>query len=416
MKNILYMLTILSAALLYACSSRLDPVMNEEEGSVSYSAKESSGINISVILHKGINEASGNPISVKTFMTGAKSKVYASIKLLNRKFHPGEDMMLHIDWIDPDGNSFFMKRTDILSGDTTSELKSAISVQPGKRDTGQYKLRVYLFRELVAENNFSLVSYNPDSAAVFSNGPVSADVFLGSRYNRKNVMPGDTGSVFEQKNKAKVYAGIRLRNRDALKGKVIEGEIDWCDEDRPFYRKSIFFSQHDTLKETGSAVSTDIKSRKPGSYSVKVYLYNNLVAEKLFRLVPEKEEKISVGKIKGIDADVVLCSKFGKKTKKAFGISDWFTIKDKAVVHAVLSLVDTRVKPAGKPEIRMEWVGPDKKSFYRKRFNLESKNITAVLSNSISLSNKRKPGKYSCRVYYSSTLICEKGFELVASH
>ncbi len=170
------------------------------------------------------------------------------------------------------------------------------------------------------------------------------------------------------------------------------------------------------MREAASAVSADIKSRKPGSYSVKVYLYNNLVAEKLFRLVPEKEEKIIAAKIKGIDAGVVLCSKIGKKTKKAYGISDRFTIKDNAKVHAVLSLVDTRVKPAGKPEIRIEWVGPDKKSFYSKKFRLKSKNISDVLSNSISLSTKRKPGKYSCRVYYNTSLISEKEFELVAGN
>ena len=412
MKKILFMLTILPAIYFYGCSSRLEPVLNESGGSVSYSAKDTSGINTSIVLYKEIDAASGRPVSAKAFMTGEKSKVYASVKILNRKYHPGEDLMLHIDWIDPEGNSLFKKREDILSGDTTSELKSAISIQPGRRDTGQYKMRIYLFRELIAEENFSLVNYNPDSAAIFSKGSVSADIFLGGRNSRNNIISGDTGTIFEQKNKAKVYAGIKLQNREVYRGETIECEIDWCDENGPFFRKNIYFSPDDTLKEAGSSISADAESRKPGSYSVKVYVYNRLIAEQPFRLIPEKEEKIAISNIKGIDAGIVLCRKFGKKTNKAYGISDSFTIKDDAKVHAVLSIVDTRVNPEKHNEIKMEWVGPDKKSFYSKKFNFKSKNISTVLSNSISLSGKRKPGIYNCRIYYNTTLICEKEFRL----
>ncbi len=407
-------LTILCTMVCTGCSSRLDPVVGQEESTVLYSPKDTTDLDVLVQLYKGRDEA-GRQLISNTFTSGERSKVYASIKLLNRELHPGRDVMVHIDWINPDGNSFFMKREDIAADDTVSEICSIISIPADRRENGKYKLRVYLFRELAVETNFTIVNYNADSAAVFPKDyshPVSAVITLDKTINHNDGMSGDTIPSFEIKNKSKVFAAIKFFNKEFYKGKEFSGEIKWCDnEDKPFYSKNFSILPFDTTTEVGSAISANNKSRESGNYSLKVYLYNRLITEKRFRLVPEKKEELRIAQIKGIDADIIFCSKVGKKTKKAFGIRNNFIISPKGKVHAVISIIDTRIKSINST-IRIEWISPDNSSFYHKTFKFGPNNISTVLSNSVSVTKRREPGMYKCRVYYNMSLIAENSFTL----
>ncbi len=74
--------------------------------------------------------------------------------------------MLHIDWLDSTGNSFYKKRIDFSLTDSSSSIKSSISTSPPKRKAGNYTVRVYLFRELIAEKKFQLIESFQDSATV----------------------------------------------------------------------------------------------------------------------------------------------------------------------------------------------------------------------------------------------------------
>ncbi len=71
--------------------------------------------------------------------------------------------MFHIDWIDSTGNSLYKKRIDLSPSDSSSRIISSISLSPPKRKVGEYIVRVYLFRELIAEKKFQLVELNTDS-------------------------------------------------------------------------------------------------------------------------------------------------------------------------------------------------------------------------------------------------------------
>ncbi len=412
-------LIILSAIILGSCSTRNEtPLINNDEGIILYAPKDTNGINAEIILYKGIDRITGRPLIARSFMLANEGKVYTTVKLNNYKFHNDEDLMFHIDWIDPDGNSIFMKRVDISKNDSSAEIKSAISIQPGKRDTGNYKFRVYLFRELIAEKNFRLSDYNVDSADVFSNkqlDKISAEISLGKKYDKKKEIPVDTGSVFTIKDKAKVYAAINLLNKNLYKENELIGDINWCDSnDSSFFTKKINFSPYDESSEIRSAVSINNKSRQPGKYKLKVYLYGNLIGEKAFELIPEKKEKIQISKVKGIDASIIFAGRINKKTKKCLDVSDNFVIKNKAKVHAVITLSGIKDKKEKSSKIKVEWIGPDNKSFYKKSFKLTSENMS-LISSSISISpQKRNPGKYICRVYFQSSLICEKKFNLVS--
>ncbi len=408
----LVLITALCILLLMDCSSRLDPDVNNEYGDISYSPKDTIDIDAEVLLYKGSDDE-GRPLITNIFTIGDKSKVYASVKILHRELHPGSNVMVHADWIDPDGNSFFMKREDVNAVDPLAEINSAISIPPDRRKAGEYKFRVYLFRELVAEKNFKLVNYNADSAVVFPANyahPVSASIVLGSGYDRDNLIVKDTATVFEIKNNGKVYSGIKLINKEFYARKEFAGEIAWCGEDgKPFYSKSFKLSPYDTSLDLNSAVSSNPKSRKPGNYTLKVFLYNKLIGEKSFKLIPETEKLQKSVQVKGIKAELKFCSKVGKKTKKAYGISDNFTVEEKGSIYAVVNIADNREKP-GKSEIKIEWISPEGKSFYSKNFKFGQTRISELLSTSVS--KKRRPGKYICRVYFNKSIIAENTFTL----
>lgn len=413
---------ILLVILLSNCSSRMEtPVINDAELSTNYPPKNSNGIDASINLFKGIDSKTKLPLTTNAFTLGNKSKVYANIELERDNSGQKEDLMLHIDWIDPEGNSFFRKRVDIPKTDSTFKIKSAISIEPGKRDTGNYRVRIYLFRELIAEKIFLLSSLNIDSLKLFSNNfsnRLSTDITIADKYNKNKRMPNDTVNVFYLNNKGRIYASVNLVNRNLFPKTEIESELTWSDpHDSVFYTKQITLTQYDSIPELNSSVSIDPKYRKPGEYRFKVYIYGNLVGEKSFLLKSPNKEKIHIVPVKGVSAKILFCKKFKKATKEAKGISDSFTIKNKAKVYAVIDMVDTKTKKDKSSKIKIEWIGPDNKPFYKKTFKYSSKNISDTISSSIFIApQKRKPGNYKCRVYYNSALISEKNFNLLSSN
>ncbi len=407
--------------LITGCPSRVDsPIVNNEEGSIIFNSKDMTGINADVILSKGLDEHSGLPLIAGSFMLSENAKVYAEVRLLNRNSQSKENLMFHLDWIDPEGNSFFKKRVDILSEDIPAGFNSAISIPPGKRDTGNYKLRVYLFRELIAEKNFFLTSYNVDSANIFSRanaGKISAEISTGSKYDKEKDTPADTGSTFTLGEKERIYAGIILLNDYLYRGKEVILDIAWTyANDSSFFNKTLSYSPYDTITPIRSSVSINEKSREPGIYKLKVYLYGNLIKEKSFLLDRKKETGLKLKKIQGVDAGILFCSRYNKKTKKSSGISNNFLIRRKARVYAVVNLTDTRKIKDVNPEIKVEWISPGNISFYKKTYKSVKRNSSVLFSSSISISpDKRPAGKYKCRVFYNSSLISEKTFELRSS-
>ncbi len=102
--------------------------------------------------------------------------------------------MFHVDWIDPEGRSFYLKRIDLLPGDSTASLISSISVSPDKRLPGKYLLRIYLFRELIAEKYFEL----RDSAKVEK---IYGDIVFFKSIDKESGEMKGVDTVFEIKEK-----------------------------------------------------------------------------------------------------------------------------------------------------------------------------------------------------------------------
>jgi hypothetical protein len=61
-----------------------------------------------------------------------------------------------------------------------------------------------------------------------------------------------------------------------------------------------------------------------------------------------------------------------------------------------------------------EWIGPDDKTFYKKKIVYTPSDSISTISNSISISpGKRVPGTYTLKIIYRKKIIADEKFELV---
>ena len=84
------------------------------------------------------------------------AKVSASITLENPYGRGRRPLTLHLVWINPDQRASFRKMVEYVPNDSSNVLVSNFTIAPSKRVPGHYSLRVYLFRELIAEKFFEL--------------------------------------------------------------------------------------------------------------------------------------------------------------------------------------------------------------------------------------------------------------------
>lgn len=260
-------------------------------------------------------------------------------------------------------------------------------------------------------------------------------ILLANKISKKTSKPIKQGTIFKLDEKAKLYAVIP---NDFSKDKTLMFHIDWIDPGgNSFYRKQIDISPEDSIDKLMSSISLSPQKRSQGYYTVRLYLFRELIAEKNFRLLDStnyfktvkddiklkvkqsatKESKKEIQKIKKvpekISADILLCKKISEKTGKPIGAGIEFTIKEKAKVKAVVSFNKQDVKTNEQMKFYFEWIGPDGKSFYKKRIVYTTSSPTFTLTNSISISpEKRIPGIYEVRIIYKKKIIAEKKFEL----
>ena len=120
-------------------------------------------------------------------------------------------------------------------------------------------------------------------------------------------------------------------------------------------------------------------------------------------------------KLDNIEANILLCRKVSKKTGKPIGSGTTFTIKDKARVKAIVSFKKQDIKTNEQMKFYFNWIGPDGKSFYKKRVVYTTSNPSFSISNSISITPKKRiPGTYTLQVIFHKKIISEQNFELVA--
>jgi len=282
--NLFLIALILQA--LSGCSSRNETPTISEDSTIVYPSKKPDGVNANITLCRKVGRKTGKRIGEgTTFTIMDKAKVHALFDLENRKLFMDREMMFHAEWIGPNGKSFYKKRIDLIPDDSSSTLRSSISITPEKRQAGNYIVRFFLFRELIAEKRFELRDEVIITGKEFD---ITADITLYRRIGKKTGKIIGAGTVFTIKNKAKVRALINLYNWEDCLNDELKFKVDWIGPDsNSFYSKNIDLLPGDSSSTIKSSISITPKKRQPGNYIFRVYLYKTLLSEKKFELRKE---------------------------------------------------------------------------------------------------------------------------------
>ena len=239
------------------------------------------GIPVNITFSSRLSQKTGRQEAVSTvFPLKEDGKVYAFIELKNRINDKDRELMFHIDWIGPDGRSFYLKRIDLAPGDSTSALISSISVSPANRPPGVYKIRLYLFRELYAEKSFELKTDSEVRKA-------KADIIFFKSLDKESGELKGVDTVFEIRKKGILRAQISISGMDVFKDEELPFRLEWTDPDgKEFYSKKIDVLQADTVSVINSSISITPDKRGPGEYFLRVYLFDDAVGEERFVLRP----------------------------------------------------------------------------------------------------------------------------------
>jgi hypothetical protein len=266
------------------CSERaLEPVILPDS-TIVFPSKKADDISAKITFCNKLGSKTGKRIGEGTVFTiREKESVYAVVDLDNRFLNLGREQMIHIDWIDPDGSSFYRKRIDLLPGDSSSAITSSISISPNKRQAGEYILRIYLFRELIAEKKFELQTES--QAALARAEGIQANIVFCKSVDKETGERKGVDSVFTIKEKAKVRAFIDLENRYANGDKELNFNLEWIGPDgKSFYSKQVDLPRGDTTTTINSSISITPDKRQPGKCLIQLYLFDELIAEKKFEL------------------------------------------------------------------------------------------------------------------------------------
>ncbi|MCA9758314.1 MAG: hypothetical protein KDA27_21140 [Candidatus Eisenbacteria bacterium] len=140
------------------CSSRSETPTLTADSTLIRAAKEPGGIEASITFCGKSETKSGRRRAVSdVFTADDDAKVYAYVDLENQSGLGDRPLDVHLVWIGPDESSFFTKRIEYTPSDSASTLSSRISLPADRRDPGSYSLRVYVFRELIAERAFEVL-------------------------------------------------------------------------------------------------------------------------------------------------------------------------------------------------------------------------------------------------------------------
>jgi hypothetical protein len=381
------------------------------DSTVIYPAKKAEDISAKITLYRKVDKKTGNRIGEGTLFTiREKENVRALVELENAFKISNRPLMFHLEWLDENDNSIFLKRIELFPGDSSLNLNGSISISPDKRTPGEYRFRVYLFRELIAEKKFKL---RPEYLYTTADFPkILKEITLCRSIEKSTGKRIGEDSVFFIKENGKVRAFADLGNLDFLGDRELKFFFDWLNADgKSFFRKQVDVSAGDSTSVISSFIPISPDVQQPGNYILQLHLFDDLIAEKKFEL--RNEPKITVTKAKGITAKIELCKSINKKTGERMGVDSVFTIGEKEKIRAYVDVERQNISGDWPLVFRVEWIGPNGKSFYRKEFDLPPGDSTATFDSSISVSpDNRKPGRYLVRVYANKDLIAEKKFKL----
>jgi len=272
-------IAITLALMLPACSERLSEPVLLPDSTIVYPAKDSNDISAKITLSRYFGQKTGRQWGITPlFPIRENENVYAVVELENRMKKLNRDLMFHLDWLGPDGQPVYLKEVILPPGDSTCTLESSVSSSPGTRQPGKYSLRVYLFRELIAEKFFEFIN---ESDFEEIEGEI---VFFKSIDKETGELKG-VDSVFEIKKKGILRAQVSLKNLSLYIDEELPFRLEWFGPDgESFYSKKSEIKPTDSLSVINGSISITPDKRQPGEYFLRVYLFDDLIAEKRFEL------------------------------------------------------------------------------------------------------------------------------------
>ena len=359
----------------------------------------SKSIEKNLVLANSIDNKTGQTVGEGTeFRIMNDGWVEASLDL-STYFHGNDkDLMIHLDWVDEKGISFY-KKMQILVADST-KVNTAISISPELRQAGNYTLNVYAFRELVASKQFILLpTFKIDKS-------LKETIKLETRANKKTTKHKASNPIIPLMDDKWIKATIKLKNKPKTTKKELLYQLNWIDsKGEIFYKKRYAVLSKEKKSTLDCSVEVAPNKKEVGNYKIQLLVFGNTIAEKKFTLKPALDAK-------KIHAEITLCKAF--VNDKKIGVSTNFAIGKNNKVSAIFDL-DNCLAFGDKEQLhfKVSWVGVDGKKFYSKRFNFKAKEAKKTLLSTISIPpNKREQGKYKVQLYLFNQVISESDFIL----
>ncbi len=251
-------------------------------GMVGGCAEKRDGIPAQMTFSRFYYEKSGRQAAISNvFEMKEGENVVAVVDPGVSLMDPGRDRLFHIDWIGPGNRSVYLKRIDLPAGDSTGKLVSAVSLDPLKRDAGVYSVRVYYFRDLIAEKQFEMV---PEGTA----NHIEADIIFYKSLDKETGEMNGIDTVFEIRKKGILRARVNLRNMGIYEDDELPFRMEWYGPDgKSFYDKKMMVNPADTVATLNGSVSITPDKRQPGDYELRVLLFDDIIVKRRFFLRSE---------------------------------------------------------------------------------------------------------------------------------
>jgi len=277
----MFWLVIILEVMPSGCAERYGEAVILPDSTFIYRPVNNDDIVAKITLSSRYSQKTGKQSAVRTvFSLKENEDVYAVVDLENRTQQIGKFLMFHIDWIDPDGRSVFMKRIDNAPGDSTRSLVSFISASPDKRFPGKYMVRVFLFRELIAVKHFSLIPEEESEK-------VKANITFYKSIDKESGRMIGVDTVFQIKKKGILRVQVDLIHPGIYKDDWLPLRMEWISPDGSiFFDKKIDYVPGDPLSIIGSSISIAPGKREPGEYLLRAYLFYDMIGERKFVLLP----------------------------------------------------------------------------------------------------------------------------------
>ncbi len=346
-----------------SCRNRFEEPVISNDSTIVYQSKKSEDVSAKITFCRKIEKNSENYVGEGTIFTITnESRVRAVIELENLFNNGYEELMFHIDWVGPDDKSIYLKRTIITPDDSISTIESSISVSTDTREPGEYTLKIYYFRELIAEKSFEMLRQFHISELKemgFSN-----ELILYKDFDKKTGKLQGIDTIFFLGDENNVRAKYNLPHLDRIGNRELLFYFDWIGPDNSsFYKKEIEMTFDNADESIGSSISISPDKRDTGNYVSQLYLFDELIAEKKFRVTLKPE----LPPIE-LNTNIILYRKLDKKTGKRVDEGTVFTIKNKRKVRALINIKNRQKYIDREIELTLNWIGPDGKSFYDKKY------------------------------------------------